>query len=62
MTTPSIFETLATPEQVRVTAPTPPAAMTQAEWVAWVQRMAGAWEGKLERPPQDDYEVREPLS
>jgi hypothetical protein len=36
--------------------------MTQQEWQAWVQAMAGSWEGELERPPQGEYEVREPLS
>lgn len=49
-------------EEVRVTVDTLPRQMTQQEWQAWVQRMAGSWEGELERPPQGEYEVREPLS
>ena len=43
----------------------PPAAkkgMTPAEWRAWVASMAGTWEGVFERPPQGEYEAREPLS
>ena len=36
--------------------------MTQEEWSAWVESMAGTWEGDFERPPQGDYEERESLS
>jgi hypothetical protein len=36
--------------------------MTQTEWSAWVDAMAGSWQGDFERPPQEDYEHREPLS
>jgi hypothetical protein len=36
--------------------------MTQEEWHAWVDSMAGTWQGDFERPPQGEYEVREPLS
>ncbi len=36
--------------------------MTQEEWRAWVDSMAGTWQGDFERPPQGDYEEREPLS
>jgi hypothetical protein len=49
-------------EEVRVTVQPMPQQMTQQEWQAWVQRMAGSWEGELERPSQGEYEVREPLS
>lgn len=37
-------------------------AMTQADWEAWVDEMAGSWEGDFERPPQGEFEEREPLS
>ncbi|MEO2088388.1 MAG: hypothetical protein ABGY75_02690 [Gemmataceae bacterium] len=36
--------------------------MTQAEWVAFLDRTAGAWQGEFERPPQGEYETREALS
>jgi hypothetical protein len=36
--------------------------MTQEEWRAWVGSMAGSWQGDFERPPQGEYEQREPLS
>ena len=36
--------------------------MTQEEWGAWVESMAGSWQGDFERPPQGEYEEREPLS
>ena len=49
-------------DEVRVTVEQIRRAMTQQEWQAWVQKMAGSWEGELERPPQGEYEVREPLS
>jgi len=37
-------------------------AMTQEEWRAWVESMAGTWQGDFERPPPGEYEEREPLS
>jgi hypothetical protein len=41
----------------------PPMTVEQkAEWHAWVHRMAGSWQGDFERPPQGEYEEREPLS
>jgi hypothetical protein len=49
-------------QEVRVTVePTRP-AMTQEEWRAWVDSMAGSWQGDFERMPQGEYEDREPLS
>ena len=36
--------------------------MTQEEWHAWVDSMAGTWQGEFERPAQGEYEEREPLS
>lgn len=36
--------------------------MTQEEWRTWVEAMAGSWQGDFERPPQGEYEEREPLS
>lgn len=48
--------------EVEITvAPVRP-AMTPEEWRAWVASMAGSWQGDFERMPQEDYEVREPLS
>ena len=35
---------------------------TQQEWSAWVDSMAGSWEGDFERPAQGVYENRETLS
>ena len=37
-------------------------SMTQEEWRAWVDSMAGTWQGDFERPPQGEYEEREPFS
>jgi hypothetical protein len=36
-------------------------AMTQAEWAAWVDSMAGTWQGDFERPPQGELQERDPL-
>ena len=27
--------------------------LSQEEWAAWVEAMAGSWQGSFERPPQD---------
>jgi hypothetical protein len=35
--------------------------MTQEEWAAWVDAMAGTWQGDFERPPQGELEERDPL-
>lgn len=35
--------------------------LTPAEYANWVRSMAGAWQGDFERPPQGEYEHREPL-
>lgn len=49
--------------EVRVTVEPVRKPMTQAEWQAWVQRMAGSISDPgFERQPQGEYEVREPLS
>jgi hypothetical protein len=34
----------------------------QAKCCDWVDSMAGSWEGEFQRPPQGEYEEREPLS
>jgi hypothetical protein len=47
--------------QVTVEAVTPRKPMTQAEWAAWVQSMAGTWQGDFERPPQGELQERDPL-
>ena len=36
--------------------------MERQEWQAWVESMAGSWQGDFERPPQGEYEQRDPLS
>lgn len=36
--------------------------MSQEDWSAWVDSMAGSWHGDCERPPQGEYEEREPLA
>ena len=33
-----------------------------SEWAAWVDAMAGSWQGDFERPLEADYEQRESLS
>lgn len=48
--------------QVTVEQVAPADAMTPQEWGAWVDSMAGAWQGDFERPAQGEYEEREPLS
>lgn len=32
-----------------------------ADWAAWVDSMAGAWQGDFERPPQGELQERDPL-
>jgi hypothetical protein len=34
--------------------------MDQAEWARFIEETAGKWEGEFVRPPQGDYEQREP--
>lgn len=48
--------------QVTVEPFNPKQPMMQAEWSAWVDSMAGTWQGDFERPPQGEYEVRDSLS
>lgn len=48
--------------QVTVEPFAPKKPMTREEWRAWVDSMAGTWLGDFERPPQGEYEQREPLS
>jgi hypothetical protein len=48
--------------QVIVEPLAPYTKMTQEEWRAWVDSMAGTWQGDFERPPQGELEEREPLS
>lgn len=50
-------------QEVKVTVePVAKEALTQDEWRDLVMSTAGAWQGILERPPQGEYEEREPLS
>lgn len=34
--------------------------VAQVDWERFVDMTAGAWHGELERPPQGEYEQREP--
>ena len=36
--------------------------MDQKEWRAWVESMAGSWQGNFERMPQGEFEERLSLS
>ena len=36
-------------------------ALTQSEYAAWVDSLAGSWQGDFERPPPGSLEEREPL-
>lgn len=48
--------------EVQVTVESAPSgAMTRAEWAAFLDRTAGAWQGEFKRPPQGELEVRDPL-
>jgi hypothetical protein len=47
--------------EVQVTVEPAPQPMTQEEWRAWVQSMAGSWQGEFERPEQGEYERRDEL-
>ena len=49
-------------QDVKVTVePASTTQMTQEEWVRWIEETAGKWEGEFERPPQGEYEQRDPL-
>jgi hypothetical protein len=49
--------------EVQVVIEPVPKRVTQAEWAAWVQSMAGSiTDPTFERPPQLPLEEREPLS
>ena len=48
--------------EVLVTVESSPPAMTQEQWRAWVESMAGSWQGEFEPPPQLPLEERKPLS
>ena len=36
-------------------------AQTHSEYAAWVDSLAGSWQGEFERPPQGTLEEREPF-
>jgi hypothetical protein len=48
-----------TVETVEAAPPRPP--MNREEWLQFIENTAGKWEGELERPPQGEYEERDPL-
>ena len=49
-------------QEVQVTVESAPRnEANQEEWRSWVQAMAGSWQGDFERPPQRQFEQREPL-
>jgi hypothetical protein len=47
--------------EVKVTVESARPSMTQEQWREAVLRTAGKWQGDFERPPQGEYEEREPL-
>jgi hypothetical protein len=50
-------------QEVRVTVePAGPPGLSADEWRRAVLATAGRWQGEFERPPQGEYEEREPLS
>jgi hypothetical protein len=53
-------------KMVRVTvepieSATIPRFKSQEEWLRFIENTAGKWEGEFERPPQGEYEEREPF-
>ena len=48
--------------QVTVEPFAPGEPMTREQWGAWVDSMAGRWQGDFQRPSQGEYEIRESLS
>ncbi len=49
-------------QEVQVSVePMRPVRFPLDEWQAWVQSMAGTWQGDFERPQQQPPEEREPL-
>jgi hypothetical protein len=50
-------------KEVQVTVePVPATPMSQSDWQEMILSTAGKWQGEFERPPQGEYEEREPLS
>lgn len=47
--------------KVTIEPAAPKKALTQAEYAAWVESMAGSWQGDFQRPPQGEFEERDPL-
>jgi hypothetical protein len=43
--------------QVTVEPSTPATPMTREQWCAWVDSMAGTWQGDFQRPPQGEYDA-----
>jgi hypothetical protein len=39
----------------------PSQEISREQWSAWVQSMAGSWQGDFERASPGEYEAREPL-
>ncbi len=48
-------------KEVQVTVELLPPPMTQEEWRQFILSTAGTLQGEFERPPQGEYEEREPL-
>lgn len=48
-------------EDLTVTVEQTKRAMTPEEWRKFVDDTAGKWQGELERPPQGEFETRDPL-
>jgi hypothetical protein len=51
-------------KDVRVTVEplAPDKPMTREQRAPWVESMAGSWQGDFQRPPQGEYEEREPFT
>jgi hypothetical protein len=49
--------------EVQITVePVGPSTQSADEWRRCILETAGKWQGEFERPPQGEYEQREPLS
>jgi hypothetical protein len=46
---------------ITIESPSPRRTMTQDEWRAWVESMAGSLPGDFERPDQGEFEQRDSL-
>ena len=47
---------------VRVTIEPAAAEAARTDYLEFLRTTAGAWQGDFERPPQGDYETRDPMA